>query len=78
MRALAAAALLLALAGCSTGGAVKPAPARPLPFAPPPPPMASEGLACTQEAKQCPDGSYVGRNPAKGCAFNPCPGETNK
>lgn len=30
-------------------------------------------VACTMEAKVCPDGSYVGRNPAKNCEFNPCP-----
>ncbi len=28
--------------------------------------------ACTQEAKQCPDGSYVGRTGPK-CEFAPCP-----
>ena len=30
-------------------------------------------VACTMEAKVCADGSYVGRNPAKNCEFNPCP-----
>jgi len=30
-------------------------------------------IACTMEAKQCPDGSYVGRDPAKNCEFRPCP-----
>jgi len=30
-------------------------------------------IACTMDAKACPDGSYVGRNPAKNCEFNPCP-----
>ena len=30
---------------------------------------------CTAEAKVCPDGSNVGRNPELGCEFNPCPGE---
>lgn len=29
---------------------------------------------CTQEVKACPDGSYVGRNPAEECRFKPCPG----
>lgn len=29
-------------------------------------------IACTQEAKLCPDGSYVGRNRPK-CEFAPCP-----
>jgi hypothetical protein len=28
---------------------------------------------CTQDAKQCPNGSYVGRVPPN-CAFAPCPG----
>lgn len=28
---------------------------------------------CTQDVKQCPDGSYVGRNPANNCNFYPCP-----
>lgn len=30
-------------------------------------------VVCTQDAKQCPDGSYVGRVPPT-CAFAPCPG----
>lgn len=30
-------------------------------------------IACTLEAKVCPDGSAVGRNPAKNCAFDDCP-----
>jgi hypothetical protein len=30
-------------------------------------------VVCTMEAKVCPDGSYVGRNPAKNCEFDPCP-----
>ncbi|MBN2066964.1 MAG: hypothetical protein JW744_00670 [Candidatus Diapherotrites archaeon] len=29
--------------------------------------------ACTEEAKVCPDGSTVGRNPALNCEFDPCP-----
>lgn len=31
-----------------------------------------EGIACTQEAMQCPDGSYVGRT-GPNCEFSPCP-----
>lgn len=31
--------------------------------------------ACTMEAKICPDGSAVGRNPDKNCAFDECPNE---
>ncbi len=38
---------------------------------PPSPP----GTACTADAKQCPDGSYVGRT-GPDCAFAPCPGVT--
>lgn len=30
-------------------------------------------IACTLEAKLCPDGSYVGRNPQNNCEFNECP-----
>jgi len=33
-----------------------------------------EPVACTMDAKQCPDGSYVGRV-APNCEFAPCPGE---
>jgi hypothetical protein len=32
-----------------------------------------DGVACTMEAKLCPDGSYVGRSGPK-CEFAPCPG----
>ncbi|MFH1392973.1 MAG: Gmad2 immunoglobulin-like domain-containing protein [Patescibacteria group bacterium] len=41
-------------------------------------PIIYEGIAeppataCTQEAKQCPDGSYVGRT-GPNCEFTPCP-----
>lgn len=34
----------------------------------------NEPVFCTQEAKQCPDGSYVGRT-APNCEFAPCPSE---
>jgi hypothetical protein len=30
-------------------------------------------VACTMEAKVCPGGSYVGRDPEKNCEFRPCP-----
>ena len=33
---------------------------------------APDPIACTQEARQCPDGSYVGRT-GKNCEFAPCP-----
>lgn len=32
----------------------------------------SEAVFCTMEAKECPDGSYVGRTGPK-CEFSPCP-----
>lgn len=34
-----------------------------------------EEVFCTMEAKECPDGSYVGRIPPN-CEFAPCPSET--
>jgi eight-cysteine-cluster-containing protein len=30
-------------------------------------------MACTLEAKICPDGTTVGRNPNRNCEFDPCP-----
>lgn len=36
----------------------------------------SEPVACTMDAKQCPDGSYVGRI-GPDCRFAPCPGESS-
>lgn len=33
---------------------------------------ATEPIACTMEARQCPDGSYVGRE-GPDCSFAPCP-----
>jgi hypothetical protein len=33
-----------------------------------------EGIACTADAKLCPDGSYVGRV-GPNCEFAECPGE---
>ncbi|MEK7640521.1 MAG: hypothetical protein AAB389_00795 [Patescibacteria group bacterium] len=33
-----------------------------------------DGIACTMEAKMCPDGSYVGRTGPK-CEFTKCPNE---
>ena len=40
----------------------------------PAPPPNSNGVACTQEALMCPDGSFVGRT-GPNCEFSPCPGE---
>lgn len=39
-------------------------------------PNGDENIACTMDAKLCPDGSYVGRIPPT-CEFAPCPGEMN-
>ena len=36
-------------------------------------PAEPDMVACTMEAMQCPDGSYVGRT-GPNCAFAPCPG----
>lgn len=33
----------------------------------------AQGIACTQEAKKCPNGSFVGRT-GPHCEFAPCPG----
>jgi len=80
MKALAA-VLLLALGACSSGGAepvVKPAAppkaGKPSPYAPPPPPMPGDPIVCPADVRQCPDGRFVSRNPANGCAFDACPG----
>ncbi len=35
-------------------------------------PAAGDQVMCTQEAKMCPDGSFVGRTGPK-CEFSPCP-----
>ena len=36
-------------------------------------PLPGDSVACTMDAKMCPDGSFVGRT-APDCAFAPCPG----
>lgn len=51
------AALLLCGAGCSPTTWIRPTP---------------QPVACTMEAKQCPDGSYVGRT-GPNCEFTACP-----
>jgi hypothetical protein len=76
MKALAAAMLLFTLGACGSVGA-QPATGKALPPAPPPPPMPDEPVACTADVKQCPDGRFVRRNPANGCAFDACPGANN-
>lgn len=41
---------------------------------PPQNPPPEEGVACTQDAKMCSDGSWVGREGPR-CEFRKCPGE---
>lgn len=76
----------IVLAACTAGittagGQAKPAgsaAAGSLSWISPKPSGKSEGgdaKICTLDAKQCPDGSFVSRNPANNCVFNPCPGE---
>ncbi|MEP7103373.1 MAG: hypothetical protein ABI721_01525 [Candidatus Dojkabacteria bacterium] len=36
-------------------------------------PKSTGPIACTLEAKMCPDGSAVGRDPLNNCEFKPCP-----
>ena len=36
------------------------------------PKLVDENTVCTQDAKQCPDGSYVGRDPKNNCEFLSC------
>jgi putative hemolysin len=38
-----------------------------------PPVCEREQIFCTEDAKMCPDGSSVGRDPENGCEFFPCP-----
>ncbi|MBW8327927.1 MAG: hypothetical protein K0M48_01800 [Thiobacillus sp.] len=73
IKTLAAAALLLMLAGCSAPLTAQPVAGKPSPVGPPPPPMPDDPIACAADVQQCPDGSYVSRNPANGCAFEACP-----
>ena len=40
----------------------------------PPVPPNQNGIACTADAKQCPDGSWVGRT-GPNCEFTACPAE---
>lgn len=48
---------------------------RPVPPAPPMMPPVDDGMvACTMEARECPDGSYVGRQ-GPNCEFAKCPGQ---
>ena len=43
----------------------------------PTPAPEDKGVACTMDAKLCPDGSSVGRIPPN-CEFAPCPASSNK
>jgi hypothetical protein len=54
--------LLLALVGCEKNSGEST-------------PPQEEPVACTMDAKVCPDGSAVGRE-GPNCEFPPCPGET--
>jgi len=80
LRALTVTLLMLALSACGTevstqtsapsqGASV---PAAPVP--PPPPIPEEDAIVCPADVQLCPDGSYVSRNPARRCAFDPCPG----
>lgn len=84
MRMLAMTLLMLALTGCGSASeaARQPAsgqdttatvPAAPVP--PPPPIPEEDAIVCPADVKLCPDGSWVARNPAKRCEFDPCPGK---
>jgi len=84
MKAFLAAVLLLMMTACNpvmdtpAHSTSKPATGKPLPYAPPPPPMPDEGVACAADVGPCADGSTVTRNPAKSCTFDPCPGGTTQ
>lgn len=53
--------LFLALSACMGGGGSKKEAAP------------SEPMMCTMDVKKCSDGSFVSRDPSKGCAFKACP-----
>ncbi|MBI1285360.1 MAG: hypothetical protein GC183_13670 [Thiobacillus sp.] len=82
MKAFLSILVLFALAACNPvlDTPTKPAPransGKPLPYAPPPPPLPDEGVACAADVRQCPDGSFVSRKPDLSCSFNPCPGDS--
>jgi hypothetical protein len=81
MKVFLAALLLVTLAACNPvlDTPAKPASSatsgKPLPYAPPPPPLPDEGGVCAADVRQCPDGSFVSRSPAASCSFDPCPGD---
>ncbi|MGE5320613.1 MAG: hypothetical protein ACM3KD_10560 [Hyphomicrobiaceae bacterium] len=75
IKALASATLLLMLAACGSAP-VQPVAGdgKPSPAGPPPPPMPDIPLVCPADVKLCSDGRSVGRNPARECEFDACPG----
>jgi hypothetical protein len=42
------------------------------------PKMVGDRTVCTEDAQQCPDGSFVGRDPSNNCEFFPCENEFEK
>jgi len=38
----------------------------------------NERIACTEDAKECPNGTFVGRDPNNNCEFLACNGETEQ
>ena len=51
-----------------------PRPPTPTPTPPQPTPTPSDGIiGCTEDAKTCPDGTIVVRDPNNNCEFHPCP-----
>ncbi|MFA5947249.1 MAG: hypothetical protein WC813_04495 [Patescibacteria group bacterium] len=71
--ALAIGSMLLMGAGCMSLSTPTPRPT-PTPIPSPTPMPPEEPVFCTQDAKQCPDGSYVARH-GPNCEFDACPGE---
>jgi hypothetical protein len=70
-------ALTFVLGACSAEPpAAKPA-AKALPYAPPPPALLDEGVACAQDVRLCADGSTVSRT-GTACTFAACPGASPK
>lgn len=62
--------------GCSDTDTLTVPKPSPSPSIVPTPSPADDDIACTMDAKQCPDGSFVGRV-APSCEFAPCPSSTD-
>ena len=60
--------LILALVACTAPTDIQ----EPKPTLPPQEDI-EEPIFCTQDVQECPDGSYVGRNPDNNCEFFACP-----